>query len=134
MAIIKKPSQFILRVSVGIVFLSAGLYRIFYPGFARQEILDLGLPVFITWVIVALEIASGLLLLAGKYLRLVSLVMIIFLALALTQGLMANGANVFENFGDLFVFRANPVDMFLHLMFIVVLIVLWIENGKKINP
>jgi uncharacterized membrane protein YphA (DoxX/SURF4 family) len=58
----------LLRILMAVIFISAGLFRIFNPIAAENELIKLGLPNFFTWFILVIEIGGGFVLLVGKYL------------------------------------------------------------------
>jgi uncharacterized membrane protein YphA (DoxX/SURF4 family) len=128
---IKDNPVVVLRILMGLVFLSAGVYRIFFPVQAAQEMIDLHLPVILTWLIVILEILGGLFLLSGKFQRTVNMVMIIFLCLAIINVMVLKGREIIASVGRLFVFTPEPVSIFLHLVFIIILFVLFLSGRKR---
>lgn len=119
----------LFRVLMGFVFLTAGLFRIFYGFEAAQELRLLNLPGFFTWPLIVLEIIGGLLLIFNKYLKIVLIVLTIFLIGALLNAIFLDGLNLFHQAGELFVFNLTPTDFFLHFVFLVILISLLI--GRK---
>lgn len=110
-----------LRILMALVFLGAGLFRIFNPGAANLELMNLKLPLFFGWPIIILEILGGLCLLLNYKAGKMALMLGIFLILALLQALIINGAEIWRQAGELFVFKANSLDWFLHLVFLVIL-------------
>jgi len=128
-AIVKGPKD-ILRIFLAAVFLSAGVFRIFNPVAAAIELKNLQLPYFLSYFLICFEIGSGLFLLFHKYLRTTSIFLSIFLLFALTRGLITNGYYIVRQVEELFVFRANPTDIFLHITFLIILISLVIKEKK----
>jgi uncharacterized membrane protein YphA (DoxX/SURF4 family) len=128
--IIIKPSD-ILRILMSLIFLSAGIFRIFNPMAAEAELIRLGLPAYFTWFILVIEIGGGVMLLLGKFVKQVSAVFILFLVFALITGLMINGREIISQAGELFVFDANSTDFFMHLVFLVILVFLLLKNNKS---
>ena len=113
----------LLRVLMALVFISAGCFRIFNPIAAEKELLALGLPVFLTIFLALFEIIGGsLLLFKGKIYKYVVFVFVLFLFFALILALIVNGHALIDRAGELFVFSANPVDFFLHFVFIIILL------------
>ncbi|MHB8903562.1 MAG: DoxX family protein [Patescibacteria group bacterium] len=119
----------LLRILMGLVFITAGLFRIFYGFEAVQELRLLNLPSFLACPLIVLEIIGGLLLIFNKYLKIVLVVLIIFLIGALLNAIFLNGINLFYQAGELFVFNLTPTDFFLHFVFLIILISLLI--GRK---
>jgi uncharacterized membrane protein YphA (DoxX/SURF4 family) len=119
----------LLRLLLALIFISAGLFRIFNSAAATTELARLNLPAFFTWFILIIEIGGGLLLLCGKFVKQVSIIFILFLIFALTTALVVNGHNIISQAGELFVFDAVPTDFFLHFVFLIILVYLF--RGKK---
>jgi len=67
---------FILRVAMGLLFLAHGGIKVFVFGFAgtAQYFASFGLPAWLAYAIIALEIFGGLALVLGIYARAVALV------------------------------------------------------------
>lgn len=127
--IIVKPSD-ILRILMSVIFISAGIFRIFNPGPAEAELIRLGLPSFFIWFILAIEISGGALLLFGKSVRKVAVMFILFLLFALISALVINGREIISQIEELFVFDATPTDFFLHFVFLIILIFLFRVTKK----
>lgn len=123
------PSD-LLRVLIGFVFLTAGLFRIFNGGAASQELELLNIPVILVWPLIILEIIGGSLLILNKYLKIVSVVFIAFLIGALANAIYLDGINLFFKAGELFVFNLTPTDFFLHFVFLIILISFVIDRDK----
>lgn len=118
----------LLRLLMGFVFLTAGFFRIFNNTEAIRELQSLNLPYFFTWPLIILEIGGGLALILKKYLKVVSLIFIVFLVGALLNAIYLDGLNLFNNAGELFVFNVAPTDFFLHFVFLIILISLLIKK------
>jgi uncharacterized membrane protein YphA (DoxX/SURF4 family) len=120
----------LLRILMAVIFISAGLFRIFNPIAAENELIKLGLPNFFTWFILVIEIGGGFVLLVGKYLKIVLVIFVIFLLVALGGALLSNGYNIIAQAGELFIFDATPTDFFMHFVFLVILIFLFRSKTK----
>ena len=120
----------LLRILIGFVFLTAGLFRIFYGDAASQELELLNMPVILTWPLIILEIIGGSLLIFNKYLKAISIIFIIFLIGALVNAIYLDGLNLFFKAGELFVFNLTPTDFFLHFVFLIILISFLINRKK----
>lgn len=127
----KIKSQDILRIFLGVVFLSAGIFRVFNPLLAQDELQNLKLTGFLTYFLIVFEILAGLLLLSKKYLKAVYMALVFFLVFALINALVVNGKNIIDSAYELFVFNANPTDFLLHFIFLLILIVLIKELKNK---
>ncbi len=121
----------VLRIFLGLIFLSAGIFRIFNPELAKLEMIELHLPDFFTWLIIILEIVGGILLLFNKYVKKVLIFFTIFLITALIIGLIINGREIIYQAKELFVYNLNPTDFFLHFTFLIIIIVLLSSYRKK---
>lgn len=121
-------SSDLLRLLLAVIFLSAGIFRIFNPAAASRELKNLQLPLFLTYFLIIFEIGGGGLLLLGKYLKIVYGFLIGFLLLALVWGLIINSSGIIGRAGELFIFQTNPTDFFLHLVFLVIIIVLYLNS------
>lgn len=134
--VIKNPSV-LLRVMMGGVFVSAGLFRLFVPQAALDEMVNLSLPAILVFPITAFEIAMGFSLILNRYIKYTSAALIIFLFIALVKGLVIGGGGLWLSAGELFVFNTTPTDVFMHLVFLVVLVFLFllaISKGPKDMP
>ncbi len=124
-----KPAE-LLRILMALIFLAAGFFRIFNPGVAELELVYLDLPIFFTWFILIIEIGFGILLLIGRKVKLAATVLILFLVFALVNALKINGVRIIHSLSELFVFNANPTDFFLHLIFLILLLIVLINRKK----
>ena len=119
-----------LRFALALIFISAGIFRIFNPAAAAAELANLQLPSFLTWIILVIEIGGGILLFLGKQIRLVSFLFIVFLIIALVAALAANGLEILAKAHQLFVFNLEPTDFFLHVLFLLLLIALAVRHSR----
>jgi uncharacterized membrane protein YphA (DoxX/SURF4 family) len=129
---IAKEPEDLLRIIIAVVFISAGIFRIFNPEASRSELQALNVPQITTWLIIFLEVLGGLYLLFKiKYWKNVVYMFIIFLLTALWIALKVDAQNILNNLEELFVFDVNPTDLFLHIIFIIILLSLVLK--KKSN-
>ncbi|MFA5163687.1 MAG: DoxX family membrane protein [Patescibacteria group bacterium] len=122
---IKNNPWTLLRVVMGLIFLSAAIFRIFNPEAARIELVNLSLPPILVWPLIILEFIGGLCLFLDYESRKAALILVLFLIFALTQALIVDYQTILRQLSSLFVFQANAVGWFLHLMFIFILISLF---------
>ncbi len=120
-----------LRLALALIFFSAGLFRVFNPDAAAAELSELKLPAFLTWVILIIELGGGILLFLGKQVKLVVSLFIIFLLVALSAALVANGQEIITTAHKLFVFDPEPTDFFMHLIFLLILVTLLFKSSRK---
>ena len=121
----------LLRILMGIVFLSAAVYRIFNPDDAAAEMASLNLPQLLMFPMIALELLMGVLLLLGRYLQVVLPSAIGLMVLANGIGLWKNAATIAQTAGTLFVFDATATDAVLHLTFTIILIALLLSVQQR---
>lgn len=121
-----------LRVFLGLVFLSAGIYRIFNWQSAVLEISNLNLPfaIFISVLVVTLEILGGVSFLFNFQTRITAIVFSIFIAFALIFAFLSSGQEMINNAEKLFTFQAEPTDFFLHFTYLIILIYLFKKTIK----
>jgi uncharacterized membrane protein YphA (DoxX/SURF4 family) len=119
----------LLRLFLGLVFVSAGIYRIFNWQAAVLEIHKLNLnSVYLSIFLIAIEIIGGLLLIFNIKTKKVLLVFIIFIIIALVSAFLANGKDIISKSGELFTFSPTPTDVFLHFTYLIILIYLLIKK------
>jgi len=126
-----KKSINILRIFLGLVFLSAGVFRIFNPGLAETEMISLHFPVFFSWVVIVLEIVGGLCLLFNRYVKKTLILFSVFLVVASILALVTSGKELVSNLSELFIYNLNPTDFFLHVTFLIIIITLLLNYKKK---
>ena len=122
----------ILRIFLGLVFLSAGIFRIFNWQQAILELSNLKLEtVFLPILLVILEIGTGIFLILNFKTKKALSVLIIFLGFALVWTLANYGKTLISNSYELFTFQANPTDFFLHLTYLAIIIYLFLSLKEK---
>ncbi len=121
--IIKKPENF-LRIFLALIFLTAGIFRIFNPRMAIIELVGLGLPAWLSPLIIFFEIVVGLFLLVNRYSRFIYYLLIIFIVIALGWAFTISGGDLLRSARELFVLNLNPTDIFLHFVFLIIIFTL----------
>lgn len=127
---IKEPAD-LLRLFLAAVFLSAGIFRIFNPAAAEAELIALNLEVSLSGLLVIFEVSAGFLLLLNIKVRPTVYCLLGFLLCAVIYGIIINGPDILKNSWELFVFRLTPTDIFLHVAFIIMLLVVLLSKNKK---
>ncbi len=123
-----KPNN-LLRIFLGLIFTSAGIYRIFNWQTAILEISKLNLDsVYLAIFIIALELVGGLFLIFNVKTKKVLIGFIIFLAITLIWALIISGKSLLGNIAELFTFQLTPTDFFLHLTYLIILLYLLIKK------
>src|SRR5574344_1826839 len=105
--LLKQPEDF-LRIFLALVFLSAGVFRIFNSDMAILEFLALKLPIFLSPLMIIFEIGAGLGLLLNKFTKYIYSALIVFVIFALVTALAVNGKEIVSGAGELFVFNLTP--------------------------
>ena len=119
----KNLSNNLLRYLLALVFISAGLFRLFNYETGFIEMQQLNLPEWLTWPISLFEILAGLALLKeGRGAKKAILALIGFLLAALIWALFLAKDKIIKEASELFIFNLTPTDFFLHLVFLLILI------------
>ncbi|MCK5283797.1 MAG: DoxX family protein [Nanoarchaeota archaeon] len=128
----KKPNNFFdyAVIFLGLVFLSAGVYRILNFDAAIAEMAALNMPDFIAPIMIMFEIVMGILFLLSKGVKIAAVLSAIFLISAVIIGFIVNGSRIFSSLGELFVFNANPTDISLHLIYLALLLYIFVKYKK----
>ncbi len=123
-------SDKLLRFFLALVFLSAGVYRVYYPDLAVQEFINLKLPTWLSPLMIVFEIGAGLGLLINRYAKLIYYSLLVFLVFILTWAFIINGKMIISQAGELFVFNLNPTDWFLHFIFLFLTIIMLARKNE----
>lgn len=116
---------------LGIIFLSAGLFRIFdYPA-AQLEVNGLQLPIAASVLVIILELAIAICFLTNRYVKYASLVAALFLMVPISISFFLYSEMLYSQFSDLFVFNATATDVVLHLVFLVLVVLIFVTERKK---
>lgn len=126
-------SEKLLRIFLALVFLSAGVYRVFNPDIAVQEFINLKLPTIFSPLMIIFEIGAGLGLLINKYTEGIYCSLLVFLIIILGWAFIIDGQNILSQIGELFVFNLSPTDWFLHFVFLLLAIILLVKNREVKN-
>jgi uncharacterized membrane protein YphA (DoxX/SURF4 family) len=115
----------LLRIFLGLIFISAGIWRIFNWQQAVLEFtrLNLNYSYLIVFAIL-LEIIGGLMLAFNIKTKKVLLAFVIFILLALINAFLISGKEILIKSGELFVFTPTPTDVFLHFTYLIILLYL----------
>ena len=121
--IVRQPED-LLRIFLALVFLTAGLFRVFNYDLAIAEFSFLRMPVFLCPLVIIFEIGAGIFLLFNKYVKQVYLALIVFLIFVLSLALVIRGEAMIASAGELFVFDLTATDWFLHFVFLLIAVML----------
>ncbi|HKS68295.1 MAG TPA: DoxX family protein [Candidatus Acidoferrales bacterium] len=93
---LKLLALLLLRVALGVIFISHGLPKLTHSGQWVQNFRHMGFPGYFAYIAGILETFGGALLIAGLFTRIVGLLLAIEMAVALVQvhGLLSHPANV----------------------------------------
>jgi uncharacterized membrane protein YphA (DoxX/SURF4 family) len=115
----------ILRVIMGAIFVMAAIYRTINVNAGIMELRNFNiLPIFLVPLIL-LELTLGVLLIIGRMATVTVAAASIFLCFAILVAIITKGREILSKSSELFVFRATPTDLFLHLIYLAVLIFLF---------
>ncbi len=116
---------------MGVVFFSAAVYRMFNYGAGIEEFNLLKIPVIFLPLSVLFELIVGTLFLLNKKLACASLTSIIFLSVAIVVAVLTNFREVLNSIPQLFVFKANSVDILLHALYVFLLFLIYFQYKTK---
>ena len=119
-----------IRIFIGLVFLSAAVFRIFSFPTAELEISSLGLPGWAPFFVIALELVIAIALLTNRYVKHALLVTSVFLVSTIVLGCSLDADRIRSQLAELFVFNATPTDVFLHAVFLILVLLLLISSFK----
>lgn len=113
----------LLQWFMALVFLSAGIYRIFSFSDAVREFSQISQNFSIVLLIatITIEIAAGILLILRAYTKQVAWVLTVFLGMAITVTLARSWENILPKLSELFYLDSTPTDIFLHFTYIIIL-------------
>ncbi|MBR9680199.1 MAG: hypothetical protein GOU98_00010 [Candidatus Altiarchaeota archaeon] len=106
----------LITLVLGVVFVLAGSYRIIFSANATQEMIDLGLPTFLSYLLIPFELIIGTLFLTNTHVKQTSIATLVFLGFALLWGVAVNPSAII-NTHELYVFNTTPTDLLLHAMY-----------------
>ncbi|MCF7862137.1 DoxX family membrane protein [Candidatus Woesearchaeota archaeon] len=118
----------LFRLFIGIVILSAGVFRTLFFENAIAESQVLGVPFWFAYFIIIFEIVCGIMLIFNLKVKWVLGSVAIFLIIAILVAFIGYGAQLWENAGELFVFDPNPTDIFLHITYLVIIFALLFDK------
>lgn len=119
-----KNPIFILRIFLGLIFLSAGLYRALHIERAFLEFSPMVNHTIIypaIYLVILLEIIGGLFLIFNFKIKITVLVFFIFMFLVIVQSLIFSSQEILSGFEELFFYNINPTDFFLHFTYLIIL-------------
>ena len=130
-----KKSLLVLTVFLGIVFLSAGIHRIFYKTQREYESHTLlGLPPYSDYIIIAIEIGCGLCLFSGNekviYYALMTLLCMTVIGCMLL--VIRNKEKLIETYHELFTLKDTSMSVVLHITYILIICFVMHSISKSI--
>ena len=130
-----KKSLLVLTVFLGIVFLSAGIHRIFYKTQREYESRTLlGLPPYSDYIIIAIEIGCGLCLFSGNekviYYALMTLLYMTVIGCMLL--VIRNKEKLIETYHELFTLKDTSMSVVLHITYILIICFVMHSISKSI--
>lgn len=126
--ILSLKTEDILRIFLALVFLTAGIFRIFNSQMAALEYARLSLPIYLSPLMIIFEIGAGSLLLINRYTKFVYYLLAAFMVVVLAWSFFLDGHELLRKAGELFVYNLNPTDLFLHFIFLFIICVLLLKK------
>ncbi|MCB9362346.1 DoxX family membrane protein [Candidatus Woesearchaeota archaeon] len=123
--LLEKNRNKIFRIFLGFVFLSAGLYRVFFYDHALMEVHSLGLPDFFTFIIIGIEVIGGAMLIIDYKTKFFLELITLFLCIAIMLALISNWQTLLTQLPMLFIFNDEITDIMLHITYILLLVTLF---------
>ena len=122
-----------LRITIGIIFLSAGLHRIFFFSIAYQNFLELGIKFVMPLLVVTIliEIVCGFLLIINRFIIPASMTIGITLIFAIILSFLNSKPEFFHNINELFILTVTPTNILLHVTYLVGVITLLLYGLSK---
>ena len=116
--------SYFLKLFLGLVFLSAGIYRVFNIQAAIKEFSIFPEPLIYPFIIftIIIEILGGVLLLLNKKTKIVAIAFSLFIIFAIISAFIISGKEIVSNSSELFSFDTNPTDVFMHFTYLIILI------------
>lgn len=120
----------LLRIFLGIVFLSAGLHRIIFFSVAHENFSNLGVsPVVPLLVItIVLQIAMGTLLIINKLVIPASSIIAVIVIIGIVISIIKAGTRFYANFNEVFILTATPTNIILHITYFIGILTLLLYN------
>ena len=120
----------LLRIFLGIVFLSAGLYRIMFFPVAHENFSNLGITPTIPFLImvIALQITMGTLLIINRLVIPASSIIAVIVIIGIVISLIEAGTRFYANFNEVFILTATPTNIILHITYFIGILTLLMYN------
>lgn len=124
----------LLRIFLGIVFVSAGLHRLIFFSIAYENFSNFGIvPVMPLLVItIVMQIIAGVLLIINRLVIPASLIIAIIVIAGIVVSFVKANAGFYANLNELFILTATPTNIVLHITYLIgiVTLVLYQLNRK----
>ena len=126
--------EFLIRIVIGAVFLSAATYRMFNLDKATSEMNNLHLSTMLIIPIITFELIIGLMFLFNYQVRKAALSLITFLSSAIVIALIGNWRQILRTIDEIYIFNATPTDLLLHGTYIILIIsLIYSKLDRKSN-
>jgi uncharacterized membrane protein YphA (DoxX/SURF4 family) len=90
----------------------------------------MGLPGWAPFFVIALELTIATAFLLNRFVRHASLVAAVFLSATLVLGCSLNADRIRSQLAELFVFNATATDVFLHAVFLILVLLILLSSFK----
>ncbi len=120
----------LLRIFLGIVFLSAGLNRIIFFSVAHENFSSLGISPAIPLLVITitLQIAMGTLLIINRLVIPASLIIAVIVIIGIAASFIKAGTRFYANFNEVFILTATPTNIILHITYFIGILTLLLYN------
>ena len=133
-----KDPRVAIQFGMGGVFLGAGLFRILRFDLATKEMAAFGMPPELAWVLIVIEVVSGLCIIVNFYAKQALIIMCGLMCSAFYMAIKTRPELIGE-VSELFVFDSTPTDIWLHMIYLFVMLGLVLrlqeeEQGSEQEP
>jgi uncharacterized membrane protein YphA (DoxX/SURF4 family) len=123
---LKEDHILILRILVSLIFITAASYRIVFFSSGVKELMPLGYNLYIIYVmvciIIILEMICGICILIKEYFKIAVLSLVMLMVYAIASTIIVCPVCIISNIAELFVFNPTPTDVWLHFLYLTILI------------
>lgn len=120
-----------VQILLGIIFLSAALFRTFnYPA-AKLELSNMGIPGPASILVILIELTIAACFLTHRFVKYASLAAAVFLTVPIGISVFLYPEDIYSQLSDLFVFNATATDVVLHIVFFVLVVLIFITERNK---
>ena len=125
----------LLRLSLGIVFILAGLHRILFFKLAYDNFLDIGLVPAVPLVVITIivELIVGISFITNKLVKYSCILLAVLLVVGIIASILKAGYALIRNINEVFLLTYTPTDITLHLSYLIGALTLLLFTLRKRN-